>query len=299
MAYRFDPTQPIGDEVRRIAAEQLGSAIAHLRAEPAPVTEDIHKARTSLKKLRSLLRLVRGELGSTSWRELDDRLRDAGRALSGRRDADVVIATFASLSSRVVHRVDPGTLDDVKAALTHDRTGGGDSSTEAAAVADDLAAMRLAVDDWVIGDRGFKTVAPAVGRLHRQGRRALEDLGASPEDEQLHELRKRVKDLWYQLRLLHATWPPVTKVLGAEAGDLSDTLGDHHDLAVLRSVLCDRHVHVMADAAGPLIDAIDEERLRLERHARRLAARLYADKPKAWTPRLHRWWDVVAADEKA
>ena len=68
--------------------------------------------------------------------------------------------------------------------------------------------MRLALDDWVIGDRWFKTVAPAVGRLHRQGRRALDGLGGSPEDEQLHELRKRVKDLWYQLRLVQAIWPP-------------------------------------------------------------------------------------------
>jgi len=295
MAYCFDPCQPIGDEVRRVAAEQLRTAIIHLRVEPEPAAEDIHKARTTLKKLRSLLRLVRSHLGTATWRGLDGRLRDAGRALSGRRDADVVIATFDALADRLVDLVDPRALEAVRTGLVEDAALGGGGSTDAAAVADDLDAIRLAVPGWSIGDDGFAVVAPTIGRLHQRGRRALADLGESPDDEQLHELRKRVKDLWYQLRLLQSSWPPVTKVLAAESGVLSDALGDHHDLAVLRGVLCDRHVAAMADAAGPLLASIDDERTQLEGEARRRAARLYADSPKAWTARLRQWWHAAEA----
>ncbi|MEJ7584061.1 MAG: CHAD domain-containing protein [Acidimicrobiales bacterium] len=294
MAYRLDPGRSIGDEVRRVARDQLAEAIAHLRVEPEPATEDVHKARTSLKKLRSLLRLVRDELGSTHWRNLDRRLRDAGRALAGRRDADVVRATFETLAKQLAGRVDADVVEGVRAQLARERAAVGASTGTDALIAD-LDAMRLTVDGWPVRDGGFATIAPAVARLHRQGRRALAELGEEPDDEQLHELRKRAKDLWYQLRLLHKVWPPVMKVLADEAGELSDTLGDHHDLAVLRTVLCERHVALLR-GEELMITAIDEGRARLEDRSRHLAARLYADPPKPWTNRLGRWWATAAED---
>lgn len=292
MAYRLDPRQPVGDEVRRVAAEQLSGAIAHLRAEPGPGAEDIHKTRTSLKKLRSLLRLVRDDLGSTAWRDLDVSLRDAGRALSGRRDADVVLETFESVSGRLDGQVDRDTFERVRRALAADTAAAG-GATEADLVAEELDLIRLGVDDWSLSNNGFATIAPAVKRLHRRGRRAVANVGDGPEDELLHDLRKRAKDLWYQLRLLREVWPPVMNAMAAEAGELSDVLGDHHDLAVLGNVLTDRHTGSMGAGRDPLLSAIDDGRAELEGRARRLAAHLYADPPNVWTMRLDEWWNAT------
>ncbi len=46
----------------------------------------------------------------------------------------------------------------------------------------------------------------------------------------MHEWRKRVKDLWYHVTLLQDAWRPVMSALADEAHELSDRLGDEHDL---------------------------------------------------------------------
>ena len=65
----------------------------------------------------------------------------------------------------------------------------------------------------------------------------LADLGPHPDAEDLHELRKRVKDHWYHVRLLRAAWPPVMTAWADEAHVLAEQLGDDHDLSVLAAVL--------------------------------------------------------------
>jgi CHAD domain-containing protein len=59
--------------------------------------------------------------------------------------------------------------------------------------------------------------------------------GAS--DENLHEWRKRTKELRYQLELLSPLWPAAMKRRARRAKKLSDVLGDDHDLAVFRDLL--------------------------------------------------------------
>lgn len=52
----------------------------------------------------------------------------------------------------------------------------------------------------------------------------------------LHELRKRTKDLLYELELLCCVWPEMIGPLVEQAHHLTDLLGDDHDLAVLRAI---------------------------------------------------------------
>jgi len=47
---------------------------------------------------------------------------------------------------------------------------------------------------------GWSAVAPGVECSYRSGRKALVTIRRDPADESFHEWRKRVKDLWYQVR---------------------------------------------------------------------------------------------------
>ena len=49
----------------------------------------------------------------------------------------------------------------------------------------------------------------------------------------MHEFRKRAKDLWYLLRLLAGAWPGLLDPSAEQLHELTEMLGDHHDLAVL------------------------------------------------------------------
>ncbi|MDE3194884.1 MAG: CHAD domain-containing protein, partial [Acidobacteriota bacterium] len=64
MPYRLALDESIPRGIRRIAREEIDSAIANLRIKtPSKRDEAVHEARKSLKKLRSLVRLVSPCLG--------------------------------------------------------------------------------------------------------------------------------------------------------------------------------------------------------------------------------------------
>ncbi len=89
---------------------------------------------------------------------------------------------------------------------------------------------------WAPGSstrEGFDLMRPGLEREYRRGRGALRAVRKDPSAEAVHQWRKRVKDLWYHLRLLQGVWPATMGAAADEAHALSDLLGDHHDLSVL------------------------------------------------------------------
>ena len=100
----------------------------------------------------------------------------------------------------------------------------------------------------------------------------------------MHEWRKRVKDLWYHLRLLHDVWPAALAGPEQEAHALSDLLGDHHDLTVLIEELRDGEEERLV---GELAERRQGELLA---EAIPLGRRLYAEKPGRFGGRLEAYW---------
>src|SRR5918999_3919048 len=104
--YRLGEGEAVPEGVARIARGRIDHALDELcgKSDSSP-EEAVHEARKDMKKLRALLRLVRGEVGDKTYRRESDAFRDAGRELAGVRDADVMLATLAGLEER-----DPGQL---------------------------------------------------------------------------------------------------------------------------------------------------------------------------------------------
>ena len=100
-SFRFDPAEPVPDEVRRVARGRIDHALDELRGDSDSTREEaVHEARKDMKKLRALLRLVRDELGDDVYRRENVSFRDAGRRLAGARDSQVLLETLAAVSDR-------------------------------------------------------------------------------------------------------------------------------------------------------------------------------------------------------
>src|SRR5436190_15203214 len=100
-SFRIVPGEPVPDEVRRVAVGRIDHALDELRGDSdSSRAEAVHEARKDMKKLRALLRLVRGELGEELYVHENTVFRDTGRQLSGVRDADVMIHTLSDLEAR-------------------------------------------------------------------------------------------------------------------------------------------------------------------------------------------------------
>src|SRR5207244_130714 len=94
---------------------------------------------------------------------------------------------------------------------------------------------RARVDEWSLaGQGGPERLGPGLEQVYRRGRKALRAARRDPSVENLHELRKRAKDLWHAGQLLQECQPKRAKQLARRAHALSDLLGEDHDLAVLR-----------------------------------------------------------------
>jgi len=160
---------------------------------------------------------------------------------------------------------------------------------DGATVLDDLAAARNRINDWRLRRAGWSAVGGGLSRSYRLGRTTFRRAVTEANVESLHEWRKRAKDLWYQLRILR---PLAPHALGGHADDahqLSDLLGDDHDLAVLRAAV----VAIGGDLRGDpdaMLGLIDHRRHQLQTHARAVGERLYAETPKAFIRRVHRYW---------
>jgi len=107
-------------------------------------------------------------------------------------------------------------------------------------------------------------------------------------NEDVHQWRKRIKDLWYQLRIVRKMWPALLDETADQAHELADLLGDHHDLAVLREDLKAREG--LSDEKA-LVTAIECRQGELLDAALDLGARLHAEKPKALLRRLSAYWE--------
>jgi hypothetical protein len=95
------------------------------------------------------------------------------------------------------------------------------------------------------------------------------------------------------VRLLCVTAPSILEPLEARFHDLSDALGDAHDLVVICERLRDAPERFGGrDAVEAACDLAEARRADLEQRATRLGARLYAEKPKAYAARLGAYWQV-------
>ena len=111
-------------------------------------------------------------------------------------------------------------------------------------------------------------------------------------DEAMHEWRKAEKNLWYQMRLLAPTAPSMIGPLIDRLDDLAEALGDDHDLAVLIERLeSDPDRFGGEKATSEAIDLARDQQRDLRARAFRLGATVYAESPKAFVRRLHRYWD--------
>jgi CHAD domain-containing protein len=295
-AYRLLPREPVALGMKRILTGQIDDAISHLRGEAgSEPAEAVHEARKDIKKIRSALRLVRHEIGDEVWRRENDHFREVARGLSGFRDAEILVEALDGLAERFGPEAE-GRFDALREQLAQENQGAyDDGSVERAMVeaAAGLAAGRGRIASLPLEGDGWDLIGPGLHRTYRRGRKRLRAVEEEASVTNLHELRKRVKDLWYQVRLVRDADKQMLGSLADHAHDLSDHLGDDHDLALLRETVQRRRA-AFAGAADKrhLLEEIDARRGELQFAAISLAERIYTEKPKRFTKRIEKRWDA-------
>lgn len=295
MGYEWKAGEGIADGFRRIATDELTDAIEGLRDPSVQGVETtVHGARKHGKKVRGLARLVRPGLAKADFRAINQGTRDAAAELSSFRDAHALLATFDRLlvePAGELERLDLAVVRDELARRADDASRAvADGGDKVAAALDGLEAVRERVAGCEVDD-DLEVLLAGARTTYERGRYAMDQAARAEHDEDLHEWRKREKDLWYATRLLTPAAPAVLGPQGKLLHVLSEDLGDDHDLAVLIDLVgVDPEAFGGEEAARPALDRAAHARADLQHHAFGLGAQVYAESPKAFTRRLKAYW---------
>ena len=282
-------------EARRIAYKQIAAALAALSAK-RPSDSSIHAARKAIKKARALWRLLQDALPAATYREVNARLRDAGRPLGAARDAKILVVALDRLLKAYGRRAAPNTLQAFRRSLVQNGSAIKHAlMCEPTGIALSRHALRRVcqqVRGFSVSKGGWSVLGKGLRRTYARGRRMYRKACSDRRAEHLHEWRKQVKYLHNEIAILKPLWRGPIGKLASATGRLSEQLGDDHDLAVLCSrVLAQRGTIFSAAQAAKIVALIDRERAGLQDAACTLGARIYEEKAAAFAARFGGYWD--------
>jgi CHAD domain-containing protein len=300
--YRLRENEYVPDGIRRIARGQLDNAHDELSmASRSGFAEAVHGTRKRLKRLRTTMRLARGAIGDETYDRENNAFRMAGRRLAAGRDAQVLLETLDSLGERFAKELPRRTTVALRALLVDER-----KRAEASARDDDagIAAVLTALEEgrartpaWTFERDGFDGLTPGLRRIYRRGRKRMRAARKDPSPENLHEWRKRVKDLWHASQIVRPAQPKRLKRVSRRAHELADLLGEGHDLSMLRDYV-ETHPQCFENQASKkaLLAVIDRRSNALRDKALDRGRRLYKPSPKRFVGKVERGWRKRASD---
>jgi CHAD domain-containing protein len=285
--------KPIRREVLRVAREVLECSLKEvLTVGDQSRSTAVHEARKQLKILRALLRLVRPATGNAFYKRENAALREVAQTMSPIRDSHVRVQTVDKLIASSKTRRPPAALARVRAAMLArldqvlDEGENGDWCKKAAA---ELEQALCRLPKFPVRKLTAGSLRTSLKAGCKQARRALQVAQRDRTDENLHELRKAVKILWYDLSLLEGNRPPAIKSSIKEMRDLGEKLGNDHDLAMLMAARAENPLPQPADWET-VENAIARRRPLLQRAALRLATKALSRKPGVFADFvLDRW----------
>jgi CHAD domain-containing protein len=228
---RLPRRRPLREGILAAFSRILGATRAAARSADVDPVAAVHEYRKSLRRARAIVSLISPALGNKAAKAFSRRLQGAFRLTNPLRDADILLATL--------HGVPPVPEDDlarhaieVTLQLELRRTQEETAQTLAPGLRS-LTALPAALEVTLDPEFSAHDLEIGLARSRRRERQALERARQSGDDTDLHDWRKRVKELRYQIELLATTGSRELKKREKVLGELAQKLGDTTDLVVL------------------------------------------------------------------
>ena len=296
MSYHLKQSESVPEAIRRIAIEQAELAAKELsRCRVSNRDEAIHVARKSVKRIRCVLRLVRGDLGHTYKRERR-KLRSVAHTLSNFRDGAAVISAFDKLRENYPVDFRQPTLDllrDHLIAHKLEREKTAHVHKTLRKIASRLRAVASRAKTWPLETDGFPAIAPGLQQTFRRGRKTMSRAGAQERPETYHQWRKYLKEQWYHVRLVKDLWTGVIPDYDKTLKQIDDWLDEDHNLSLLQQQILERPCcRKNDDDTALIVSRIKLRQAELRANSLSLARAVYEDSEGMFTRRMNRLWSA-------
>jgi hypothetical protein len=288
MGFRLKLREPLPDGLKRVFREQIESALELCRHPAKQRGVTVHEVRKHLKRLRAAMRLAIPEVGKNRHTREDRCVRKIGRLVSDLRDAQVRLQTLIQLRDDTAKGPEDSPFPRIEELLSLER------QSFSAAFAGwqkqaipQLERVEARLLKWSLEGLTWKQICGAVGKIYKRGQRGLAKTIDDPEPENFHAWRKRVKDIWYQLRILQPLNRMVLTEMDRDGEVLGELLGGEHDLNFLWARLeTEKGDEALRDELAQLEKLIRKRGKRLRTNALELGRRFYAEPAKAFAKRI-------------
>jgi CHAD domain-containing protein len=288
MGFRLKLREALPDGLKRVFLEQIESALKLCRHPARHRGVTVHEVRKHLKKVRAAMRLAITEVGKDRHAREDRCVRKIGRLVSDLRDAQVRLQTLIQLRDETAKGPEDNPFPRIEELLSLER----ESFSAAFAgwqkqAIPQMERVEARLLKWPLEGLTWKQVCGAVGKIYKRGQRGLAKTINDPDSENFHAWRKRVKDLWYQLRILQPLNRVVLTEMAHDAGVLGELLGREHDLGFLWARLeKESSDEALREELAQLEKLIRKRGKRLRTNALELGRRFYAEPAKAFAKRI-------------
>lgn len=299
--FSISNTESISINIHRILLEQFHYILMQSEKGQEEVHKSIHETRKSMKRIRAVLRMIRDEIGYSSYYRENTFYRDLSRELSEIRNFEVLSNSIQNLRQDLSNTISPDVFALLEEELGRQRkmVMGGEAglSKLLKEIAGKVESARDRIYDFPIRHNDFRVFEGGLFRMYRQGKRYLRDARNNPSPTHLHDLRKKMKYFWYQVEILQPIFPGPMKAYASTLETIAENLGVYHDLQVLQEFLVESNVIPDQKVNETLQEACLARKSMLLYNIWPMADIAYSEKPAAMVNRLASYWKVYIRSE--
>jgi len=213
--FRISKRETVRDNIMRILLEQVDYILELCENEQEDMHRSIHEIRKSIKRIRAVLRLIREEIGYSSYYRENVFYRDINRTTSDLRTYYVLAQTLEKFSSDLSKKIPAENMEPLIRSMSDKKekllSGIISSKGLLKNLSSEFRKARTRIPDLPIEHNGFEVFRGGVSRMYRQGRDYLITAKKKPDMHLLHDMRKRMKYLWYHMEILKPIYPGTLK----------------------------------------------------------------------------------------
>jgi len=297
MIFRLENNEILSFGLKRIVLELIDNSVFHCAKGNGSFNEDVHVTRKNFKKIRTVLRLIKSSIEIDTFKRENLFYAESGRTLSDLRDSTVLIYTFDKLikkSELIKSDYDFSVFRKFLVEKNKNISASKHKKSEVInSLSTDLILARSRVFDWAISGDSFKIIKKDLRRIYEQGQIQMYAVLNEAIKLNVHEWRKRVKDLWYSMRILSNIWPEIMNPLVNLLRKLSDTLGDTNDLYLLKEEIISNQNKFKDDQhTSELINFIDKRIVKLLKEALFIGRKIYSEESKYFAGRMQNYFEI-------
>ena len=294
--FQLNTRLPLEQSLKKVLEDTIYGMELFANPEIDP-SGTVHESRKTIKRIRSLLKMIRDGSGYGFYFRENRFFRDLSRRMAPARDLCVLLEILNSLEKKY-----PGRLKKAGLNILRDHITGMmekhlqhliQSPEGFAFIAGELEGAVQRIKETLTVSDGFNSIGTGIGRIYRRARNYLSEMGLDPPMELLHEYRKNCRYLQFQMELIQPIFPTVLKAYASSINDHTEILGKirdyqrfdvfiHHDLP---GVLPDPELAL-------ILDAVKHQRSKAMTGLFRKGRFIFAEKPGAFIDRIHMYWDV-------